>query len=215
MIDIPFDPNLSIGGMRLAWHSIFSFLALLVGSRVSFRLARWLVRDDRIYLFALAVIAGGLASARLAHVADNWAQYAGRPLEIAAFWNGGIAVTGAPIGSALAGLAAARALRLPVGFMFDIATLGIVVGEAIGRIGDIINGEHHAVACSGLPWCVRYTHPATLGQPDPVHPVVVYDALIDVALFVVLLRVWYRVRGARRRRASSGCTSACTARSAS
>ena len=77
----------------------------------------------------------------------------------------------------------------------SVTRIGIVLGEAFGRIGDIINGEHHAVACSGLPWCVRYTHPATLGQHDFVHPVVGYDLLVDLLIFAVLLWYWRRVRG--------------------
>ena len=181
--------------MRLAWHSIFSFVGLVVGSAVSIRCARFLVRDERVYPFALAVIAGGLVTARLGHIVDNWPVYAGRPDQLVAFWNGGLAVTAAPIGASIAGLIAVRALALPVGFMFDISVIGIVLGEAIGRLGDIVNGEHHGVACSGLPWCVRYTAANTLGQRESVHPVAAYDLLIDVALFAVLLWVWMRLRG--------------------
>jgi phosphatidylglycerol---prolipoprotein diacylglyceryl transferase len=168
---------------------------MLVGSLISFRCARYLVKDDRIYPFAIAVVLGGLVAARLAHVADNWNVYASRPSEIIAFWNGGIATTGAPIGSSIAGYVMARRLRLPLGFMFDISVIGIALGEAIGRIGDVINGEHHAVTCAGLPWCVRYTNPATLGQTDYVHPIAAYDGLIMLAIFVVLLAYWRRVRG--------------------
>ena len=181
--------------MRLAWHSIFSFLGLVVGSAVSIRCARFLVRDERVYPFALAVIAGGLVTARLGHIVDNWPVYAGRPDQLVAFWNGGLAVTAAPIGASIAGLVAARALALPIGFMFDTSVIGIVLGEAIGRLGDIVNGEHHAVSCSGLPWCVRYTAAGTLGQRESVHPVAAYDLLIDLALFAVLLWAWQRVRG--------------------
>jgi phosphatidylglycerol:prolipoprotein diacylglycerol transferase len=168
---------------------------MIVGSYISFRCARYLVKDDRIYPFAIAVVLGGLLGARAAHVIDNWEIYETRPLEVLAFWSGGIGTMGAPIGSTIAGFIAARVLRLPVGFMFDISVIGIALGEAIGRIGDIINGEHHAIACSGLPWCVRYTHPATLGQVDYVHPVAAYDGLIMVVIFLVLVFYWRRVRG--------------------
>jgi len=168
---------------------------MIAGSIVSFRAARYLVADERIYPFAIAVVLGGLVGARTAHVLDNWSIYAARPAEVLAFWNGGIGTTGAPIGSSLAGLIAARRLRLPLGFMFDISVIGIALGEAIGRIGDIINGEHHAIACSGLAWCVRYTHPATLGQTEYVHPVAAYDGLIMLAIFLLLLSYWRRVRG--------------------
>src|SRR5207245_9264812 len=133
--------------------------------------------------------------ARDAHVIDNWVVYAARPQDIVAFWNGGIGTMGAPIGSTIAGVVAARWLRLPLGFMFDISVIGIALGEAVGRIGDVINGEHHAVACTGLAWCVRYTNPATLGQTDYVHPIAAYDGLILLAIFGVHPANLRRVRG--------------------
>ncbi|MGH2378027.1 MAG: prolipoprotein diacylglyceryl transferase [Candidatus Limnocylindria bacterium] len=183
-----------VGPLRIAWHSVFSFVGSLVAAIVAVRLSRTLVRDDRVWLYAIAVLLGGLVTARIGHVIDNWPDFAGDLWRIP-FAGGGIAVTAAPIGSAIAGVVAARRLGLPVGFMLDVAALGIVVGLAIGRIGDVINGEHHAVACSGLAWCVRYTHPETLGQADPVHPVVVYDALWDLVIFAAAYAYWRRVRG--------------------
>jgi phosphatidylglycerol:prolipoprotein diacylglycerol transferase len=148
-----------------------------------------------VYPFAIAVVIGGLLGARAAHVTDNWSIYAADPLRALQFWSGGIGTMGAPIGSSIAGFLAARALRLPMGFMFDISVIGIALGEAIGRIGDIINGEHHSIACAGLPWCVRYTHPSTLGQSTSVHPIGLYDGLLMAAIFVTLLWYWRRTRG--------------------
>ena len=194
-MELPFDPNVVIGPLRISWHSLFALVGMGTGSWLSFRLARRLVKDERIYPFAIAVILGGLAAARVGHIADNWSYYSARLDQLPAFWNGGVAVTAAPIGSAIGGYIAARRLRLPLGFMFDITVIGIVLGEAIGRIGDIINGEHHAIACQALPWCVRYTNPATFGQSDLVHPVVAYDLLVDLLILAVLLRYWSRVRG--------------------
>jgi phosphatidylglycerol:prolipoprotein diacylglycerol transferase len=194
-VDLPFDPTMTLGPIRIAWHSFWSLVAMGAGSALSFRLARSLVKDERIYPFAIAVVIGGLVAARIGHIADNWSYYGAHPDQLVAFWNGGVAVTSAPIGSAVGGWLAAKRLRLPLGFMFDITVIGITLGEAIGRIGDIINGEHHAIACSGLPWCVRYTDPATLGQRDFVHPVAAYDLIVDLLILAVLLRYWPRVRG--------------------
>lgn len=195
LIDIPFDPDLVAGSIRVSWHSLFSFVGMILGSIVSFRAARYLVKDDRLYPFAIAVVVGGIAGARAAHIADNWSLYDGDVLEMLDLSRGGIGTMGAPIGSSIAGLVAGRWLRLPLGFMFDISVIGIALGEAIGRAGDIINGEHHAVACAGLPWCVRYTSPATLGQATAVHPIGLYDALLMLGIFVVLYVFWRRVRG--------------------
>lgn len=179
----------------MAWHSIFSFVGMLIGSFVSIRCARYLVRDERIYPFAIAVVIGGLIGARVAHVTDNWALYQSDPVKALQFWGGGIGTMGAPIGASIAGYLAARRLRLPMGFMFDISVIGIAIGEAVGRIGDIINGEHHATACEALAWCVRYTHPNTLGQSHSVHPTGLYDGLLMLAIFLVLYLYWRRVRG--------------------
>ncbi len=179
----------------MSWHSLFSFVGMILGSFVSFRCARYLVKDDRVYPFAIAVVIGGIAGARAAHIADNWSVYDGDIVKMFDLSRGGIGTMGAPIGSTIAGLAAGRWLRLPLGFMFDVSVIGIALGEAIGRIGDIINGEHHAIACAGLPWCVRYTSPATLGQATPVHPIGLYDAVLMLGIFVVLLAYWRRVRG--------------------
>ncbi len=196
LITIDLDPNLVVGAFRVSWHSVFSLVGSLLGGWVAIRCARYLVKDDRVYPFAIAVVLGGLVAARIAHIADNWSpDYAADPGRMLAFWSGGIATMGAPIGSSVAGYLAARALRLPVGFMFDISVIGIALGEAIGRIGDVINGEHHAVACSGLPWCTSYVNPATLGQVGPVHPIGLYDGLLMTAIFVVLLAYWRRIRG--------------------
>jgi len=168
---------------------------MIIGGGLSIRLSRYLIKDERVYPFAFAVIAGGLIAARAAHVADNWASFDGDVVKMISFAGGGIATMGAPIGSAIAGYLACRWLRLPMGFMFDITVIGIALGEAIGRIGDIVNGEHHGTACSGLPWCVRYTSPSTLGQDTPVHPIGIYDGLLMAVTFVVLFLVWRRIRG--------------------
>jgi phosphatidylglycerol:prolipoprotein diacylglycerol transferase len=169
---------------------------MIVGAFVSIRCARYLVRDERVYPFAIAVVIGGLIGARIAHVTDNWAAlYANDPLRAFQFWSGGIGTMGAPIGSTITGYLAARWLRLPVGFMFDTTVIGIALGEAIGRIGDIINGEHHSVPCLDLPWCVRYTHPNTLGQSTSVHLIGLYDGLLMLGIFLVLYFYWRRVRG--------------------
>jgi len=155
---------------------------MLIGGGLSIRLSRYLLKDQRVYPFAIAVIVGGLIFARAAHVADNWASYDGDVVKMISFAGGGIATMGAPLGSTISGYLANT-------------VIGIALGEAIARTGDVINGEHHGTACSGLPWCVRYTSPNTLGQATPVHPIGIYDGLLMLAIFVVLFLYWRRVRG--------------------
>jgi phosphatidylglycerol:prolipoprotein diacylglycerol transferase len=97
-----------------------------------------------------------------------------------------VADVAAAIGGVLGGLIEAlRRRTVPIGFGADAAAPGLALGFAVGRIGDIINGEHHAIACDApLGICVGYTNAATLGQPGPVHLAVGYD-LVWNALAVV------------------------------
>ncbi|HUH02455.1 MAG TPA: prolipoprotein diacylglyceryl transferase family protein, partial [Kofleriaceae bacterium] len=82
--------------------------------------------------------------------------------------------------------------RLPVAALADGGAVGLIIGAAIGRIGDVINGEHWGRPLDA-PWAVVYTHPDTLGQPGvPVHLAVGYEMVWNLALFGLL--IWMRPR---------------------
>jgi len=77
----------------------------------------------------------------------------------------------------------------------DIAAPAMFVGQTIGRVGDIINGEHWSRALDA-GWGWYFTHPnspARLGAErffgDPeraVHPTVVYEIIWNmIGLFII------------------------------
>ncbi len=185
MIVIDLDPNLHLGPIVLAWHGIFTAVGIFFGVWLSTKLVREIgVSEADATSVATWGVVGGIIGARIFHVADCWTGCAGIPGGYAAhlelipqIWTGGIAVWGAAIGGVLGGLIVALRLgTVPIGAGADAAAPGISLGFAIGRIGDIINGEHHATECqapAGI--CVGYTNPSTLGQAGPVHLTVAYD----------------------------------------
>ena len=197
MIDLPFDPDIHLFGARLlAWHSFFAIVGMLVGVVLSVRLIRDRVPLDRGYSIAAWAVGSGFVGARLLHVAERWDVYLADPGRIVAVWDGGSSILGAVIGGFAAIAIIGWRTAAPVGYVLDAVAAVAGVGMGIGRIGDIINGEHHAVACSGVPWCVRYTNPNTLGQADYVHPAVAYEMLLDLGIAALLL--WLRPRAAGR-----------------
>jgi phosphatidylglycerol:prolipoprotein diacylglycerol transferase len=197
VIDLPFDPDLSLFGTRLlAWHSFFTIVGMLVGVIGTIRLMRDRIPEERGYVIASWAVASGFVGARLLHVAERWDTYIADPVRILAVWDGGSSILGAVIGGYVAIAITAWRIGAPVGYALDTSAAMSGIGMGIGRIGDLINGEHHAVACSGLPWCVRYTDPHTLGQRDYVHPATTYEMLIDFAAAALLL--WLRPRLAGR-----------------
>ncbi|MDE2754253.1 MAG: prolipoprotein diacylglyceryl transferase, partial [Gemmatimonadota bacterium] len=64
------------------------------------------------------------------------------------------------------------------------------LGQGLGRIGDLINGEHLATA-SDLPWAFVYVHPNTLAElGQSVHPAAGgYELVGDFVILAVLLFV--------------------------
>lgn len=105
---------------------------------------------------------------------------------------GGIGLFGAIVGGSLSGYLAARRLGVPAGPIADLAAPGLLLGQAIGRIGDLINGEHLSLPTS-LPWGVMYVHPDSPGSRNPVHPAVGYELLWDLAVLGVLFGLRHRL----------------------
>lgn len=203
-VDLPFDPNITIfGPLTLSWHGVFSVVGIIAGVWLALRLTRPRIAEDQAYSVATWGVVGGIIGARIFHVIDQWEPiYSHDPAQIIAIWNGGIAIVGAVVGGVVFGFVRALMLRVPIGFAADAAAPAIPLGMAIGRIGDLINGEHWAQACGGLPWCVRYTNPATLGQGpwssppfDYVHPVTTYEMLADLVIVGLVLVLHRRMSG--------------------
>lgn len=193
MIEIPWDPMVRLGPIALAWHGIFTAVGIFFGVWLPVRLLRGVISEDDGYAIATWGVICGIIGARLLHVADQWAYYQEDPLKILQIWVGGIAIWGAVIGGILGGTFVAIRRRAPIGRTADAAAPGLGLGLALGRIGDLINGEHHATACTDLPWCVGYSFPRELGglgQPGPVHSATTYEMFIVLALVGVAL--WLR-----------------------
>jgi phosphatidylglycerol:prolipoprotein diacylglycerol transferase len=211
-ITIGMSPNIAaFGGLLLSWHGVFTFIGVAV---VVGLVLRWGTREgmqpDPVLSICVWAIIGGIVGARLIHVIDFWSRvYSHNPLTALYIWKGGIALYGAILGG-FVGCASYILIRnsrwflafwgrlpkflgpatpaaLPnVGHIADIAAPAMLVGMAIGRIGDIINGEHWARATS-LPWGVIYTHPESLGLNRAAsHPAVAYELIFDLLLVAVL-----------------------------
>ncbi|MSQ11826.1 MAG: hypothetical protein EXR48_03940 [Dehalococcoidia bacterium] len=149
---------------------------------------------DSVYGIAIWAVIGGIVGSRIVHVIDDWDFYQANPEEIVAIWNGGIALWGAILGGLIGGVAAARFYKVPAGKLADITALAMLPGQAIGRIGDLINGEHIS-KITDVPWGVVWSHPdsptfRTYGLAA-THPTVAYELLYDLLLFALL---WTFVR---------------------
>ena len=190
MIEVGIDPNIfEAGGIILSWHGLFSVIAVAVAVYMTAKLApKHGISADDVYSVAVWAIIGGVIGARLLHIVDKLDYYTANPLDIFAIWTGGIAVWGGVLGGLAGGWIYASKAGIVRGRLADITAPGLLLAMAIGRIGDIINGEHLAHP-TGLPWGIEWTHPGSLSFGlGPTHPAVVYEMMLDLA--VVALALW-------------------------
>jgi phosphatidylglycerol---prolipoprotein diacylglyceryl transferase len=194
---INLDPNLiTLGPFVLSWHGLFSAVGLGAGIWIALRLLRGtVVSEDDVMTTAFWCTVGGLVGARLLHVLDQWQYYSQNPVQIVLINEGGIAIFGAIVGGTIGGLIYAYVRKLPFGLLLDAGGVGLILGQAIGRIGDVINGEHHGMRVpEGTPWAVTYTNPNTLGERGiPNHLAVGYELVWDLLVYGLLLGLWGRL----------------------
>jgi phosphatidylglycerol:prolipoprotein diacylglycerol transferase len=211
-IEIGMDPEIQkFGGLLLTWHGVFTALGIAVGVYAAVLIARRLnYLDDDVYGAALVAIPCGIVGARALFVAEHW----GEPdinsiIEAIRVNEGGISIYGAVIGGFIGGGIYGWVRKVNMLRGLDVAAAGLIMGMGIGRIGDIINGEHFAEP-SGLPWAVRYTNldsPSVLAHPKcglspftsvedlcAQHPAVGYEMLGDFIIFGLLVFVILRFR---------------------
>lgn len=203
-IDIGIDPTIvSFAGLDITWHGLFTAIGVVVGVAV----ATWFARragydEDMIYNVALSLVIGGIIGARGLYVIEHWSDFKDNLSDIFAINTGGISIYGALIGGTIGAWLYAFFRRVPnIPKGADIAAMGGIVGMAIGRIGDIINGEHYSKT-TDLPWGVVYTNthsPSYLrfgADALPQHPAVAYEMIGDLVIFALLVLVYLRVKRA-------------------
>jgi phosphatidylglycerol:prolipoprotein diacylglycerol transferase len=191
MLEINLDPTLiTLGPLVITWHGVFTAVGVLAGILLAVRLgAERGFSEDDILSVALWSVIGGILGARILHIIDQWSYYAQDPMAILRINEGGLAIFGSVVFGPLVGAIYCKWRGFSIPRLLDIGTPPLVLGMAIGRIGDIINGEHHGAPAGDFPLSVRYTHPNTLGELDrSVHLAVGYEMLLDLAILALLLR---------------------------
>lgn len=195
-IVVDIDPVLfSAGPITLRWYGLMMSLAILAGVALAIREAgrRGIGEDDVLYV-ALWAVPSALVGARLLHVLDAWQYYTTYPLQILAMQEGGLALYGGLLGGIAGGLVAVHRRGLPLWRLLDIAAPSMILGQAIGRLGCFLNGDHQG-SPANLSWATSYVHPGSLA-PDslPRHPAQLYEMLYDLALLGLLLLVRRRLK---------------------
>jgi phosphatidylglycerol---prolipoprotein diacylglyceryl transferase len=169
-------------------------IGIAVGLALTVRLARRLgFSDDTILTAAFGAIVFGFVGARVTHVIDNWADYSRDPLDILALQKGGLGWYGALIGGVVGAWIAARLRKFSLARFADATAPGIFLGLCFGRVGCTLNGDSPGTETS-LPWGIVYTNPDSFAPLSvSTHPAAAYEILWNIAIVLVLWRLWKRL----------------------
>jgi len=184
----------SIGDFTVRWYGIMVALAVLT-------LVLWAMREvkrggnlsyETVLNAALAGIPAGIIGARLFHIIDHLSYYLQNPGQI--IGRDGLAIYGGVLGAALGIWLYSRFSKKSFGYLADVLAPGIILAQAIGRVGCLINGCCYGLETSAF-CAVVYTHPASLAPLGvPVHPTQLYEIIYNLLAFGLLASLRGRLK---------------------
>lgn len=191
VITVGIDPTIELGPITLAWHGLTIALGILAGAALAGRYARERGLSN-VPLYDIGIIAAiaGLVGGKLFWVAEQGA------LDEPARWftTTGFTFYGGFLLAAVSIFVYIRRKGIDLVYL-DVAAVGLPIGVAIGRIGDVINGEHYGPPSNWL-LAVRNTHPDA-GVPSPdiaYHSGGMYEVVLGLLIFAVVWPLRHRVR---------------------
>jgi prolipoprotein diacylglyceryl transferase len=194
-----------IGPIPLRAYALCIIAGIVLAVWISSR--RWIARGGRegtVVDVAVWAVPFGLIGGRLYHVATDWYKYFGpdrNPLDALKVWEGGLGIWGAVALGAVGAWIGCRQRGVPLPAFADTVAPGLVLAQAVGRLGNWFNQELYG-GPTNVPWGLeiyRRIDPDT-GLADPiagvavdptpitvVHPTFLYELLWNVGVFLLVL----------------------------
>ncbi|MDD4981037.1 MAG: prolipoprotein diacylglyceryl transferase [Candidatus Omnitrophica bacterium] len=130
-----------IGPLSIYSYGLMLVLALLTGSSLaSLRAKKEGIDPDIIFNFSFIVFIWGIIGARLFYIIENAGYYLKNPLEIIMLQRGGLSWFGGLILSIFCAALYLKKKRLAAYKVLDCIVPFVALGQAIGRIGCLLNG---------------------------------------------------------------------------
>lgn len=179
------DPILfGIGPVQIHWYAlmyVFSFIIVYFYVRSAVKHKRLNLSLDDVDNLMVILTVSMIVGARLFEVLFyNPSYYFSNPAEIIAVWHGGLSFHGGLVGMVLSGYWFARRKKVSFLRLCDIFVIPLALAQALGRIGNFINGELYGTITS-LPWGVKFPNAEGFRHPSQL-----YEALYDLAIFSFL-----------------------------
>lgn len=167
-------------GKEIYWYGLIICVGFLLAAvYVNSRVAKFGFTTEQLMDCIIICVPVSIICARLYYVVFEWNYYSKHPNEIIAIWNGGIAIYGAVIGVLVSLIVYSRVKKLSFAGLCDMAVLGLLIGQCIGRWGNFVNAEAYG-GVTELPWRM------VIDGGTPAHPTFLYESLWNFIGFIAL-----------------------------
>lgn len=194
---IDFDINrvaFSFGSVSVYWYGILIATGLVLACVYAFTRAKYFnVDKDKLLNVVIVGVICAIVGARLYFVAFKWEDYRDNPIEIFYINKGGLAIYGGLIGAIIGGGICCKIQKLSFFSTLDIASIGFLIGQGIGRWGNFFNQEAFGTE-TDLPWRMVSENTGNVG----VHPCFLYESiwcLLGVLVLHIISKRWYNFKG--------------------
>jgi prolipoprotein diacylglyceryl transferase len=191
-IPSPSSGAVDIGPLQIHMYGLTLLAAIgaciwITGHRFVNRGGNW----DLIFRCAVWGVGAGIVGARLYHLATSWNEVPNQWWGPFAIWKGGLGIWGGVAAGCLVGGMIAKRAGADVWMLADCLAPGLLVAQAIGRVGNWWNQELFGKP-TDLPWGLEidpiHRPLSSLGQAT-YHPAFLYELLWDLAAAAFLVYV--------------------------
>ena len=182
------------GPLTVYWYGIIICASIVLGFCVAYlRMRKIGVSFDDLSDIILICVPSSIVGARLYYVLTSLSQFDSF-YEMIAIWNGGIAIYGAVIAGIISFTLVVKYKKKPLFKMYDCASVGLILGQVIGRWGNFFNAEAYGIA-EGYDFLGKVTDISSFSLNNPlrmtidgmvVHPTFFYESLWNFAGFVLM-----------------------------
>ena len=132
----------SIFGLDVYWYGVIITLGIIGGLSLALHIAKKTGQDPELYIdFLMYDLIFAFTGARLYYVLFELEDYLKNPIEIFYVREGGLAIYGGIIASAITAVIFTKIKKISFWQFTDTAVVGLVLGQAIGRWGNFVNRE--------------------------------------------------------------------------
>lgn len=176
-----------VGNFTIYWYGIIIGIGFLLAVLYGFSSCKKMnINKDHLARMPSSPACSAASSARVFTTSSSTraTSTSTNPMEIFNIKEGGLGIYGGIIGGMLCGGIVAKIRKMNLFAVLDVASLGYLIGQGVGRWGNFVNQEAFGCA-TDLPWGM-YSDRTAAEVVGNVHPCFLYESILCLLGFVLL-----------------------------